>query len=1796
MGERTSTYFSQLKAMIIRNLLLKKREKRKTIAEVFLPLYSLGILIIIKIMIPNPNFPIMNTPRGDATLFEHFQLSKNHSVAIVPNTSETQAFVDAVNQLWLNMHLDRGLHPINFMLFETMEDLLTAYWLEPTSIPVAVIFDSDDPIKGRLTYQIRTNPSFVVTPSTTELYSSPASCRDSGNSWGGVFPIETGDSCPVNQYYYSGFVAIQALFDYTKIRLDSNRKDISVPHILLELFPKEAYTGDWMVAFRVVIPLYMVMALSQFITYLLILIVGEKENKIKEGMKIMGLRDSVFWLSWFIIYGAFVLVLTIISTVLLFTLKVFQHTSYLLVFLLILLYSLSIIMFGFMLTPFFDKSRTAGILGNFAVNIMSLLYFIQVFVDDSSSIAFWVVSLISSTGFALAMDKALVLDLSGDGVTFDNLWSGPGIPFGGSLIMMALDIVLYGFLAYYLDCVIPSEHGTKRSPWFCLTPGFWFSKKATPHVSSVNGESGSFNAADESSQDIEPVAREMKGKEAIKIVDLFKTFQACRKPEVKAVNGINLTIYEGQITAILGHNGAGKTTLFNILTGLTAPTAGTAFVFGYDIRDPNDMHTIRRMTGVCPQHDILFDLLTPREHLEFFAAVRGIPSSLIDFEVTKTLRDIDLVDKADTFAKHLSGGQKRKLSVGIAVIGDPKIIILDEPTAGVDPYSRRHMWSVLQNRRHGKVILLTTHFMDEADILADRKAVVSKGRLRCCGSSLFLKNKFGIGYHLTLVLEGVAREHAITRLVTSHVPKAEKARRHGRELSFILPHNAVDNFAPLFSAIEQEISTRASRLGISSYGVSMTTLEEVFLHLERDEETDCTMDNLSKKMVRNRALSRSLSLQSKSTSYQSLQNEGGILTTGITDFPGKMCTETQMDGNINQETHLIPGLGFEPIETKPNTLQILIALLKLRILRMVRDIQKLYFMIILPLGFAALGLYLNSIQTIEAKMKLLDLGGDTYEGNRKFVVHNATSEDLDEFIQNLEISGATSVEMYNGNFSLLLDIAPHMAAMNVNTYDIPQLSLTVIYNDTAQHSLPIIMNTISNAFYKMVMASVNDVDVQPIVVKTHPFQQTSQPEEFNMGTFSSALFIGMIFVLVPVSLAVDMVYDREIKAKNQLRVNGLSFFMYFFTYFLVLIGLMLFICGALLALIFVFDLPSLREPPAFCTLGALIILYCPASILFATCVSYIFDKMDSAQSILPNIATFLGLIPFILVMFLDMFRIGGRAALALHVVFSLLNTMYIPYAVVYFVDRVHLMCSVNSACNYLTVGDYLTEEVIVMLVGILLHIPFWFFVLLILDVRKSGGRTSDVFKYLFEKSLYGNEDDEINVTSGAHGKSCKIQIAQCVSGKKMSKLSCFDKFPQDRMKEGKRAGGKEEAAHIPLTAASSPMNHDRKTSEEVTENSDIGEHEDNDVKAERQKVADIMASNITKPPVVIVQNLRKEYHKKELKMCTCSLCCPKEEEEDVHVKIAVRNLSLAVDAGEVFGLLGHNGAGKTTTMKIMIAEEAATKGRVQIGGHNITSNIAEAFQLMGYCPQHDAQWKNITVREHLECYAAIRGVPPEDIQRVVDMYLMGLQIHEHANKQSQHCSGGTRRKLSFAMAMVGGPCVVLMDEPSTGMDPRSKRFLWDTILASFQGTRGAILTTHSMEEADALCSRVGIMVKGELRCIGSTQHLKNLYGAGYTLEMKLRGGDRTPTTPSSDRHSDLREFVNGLFPDASLEESFADRLVFSVPQHAVTSLAECFTQLEKAKQELDIEEYSFSQTTLEQVFLKFGHYDEVNGD
>jgi ABC-type multidrug transport system ATPase subunit len=183
------------------------------------------------------------------------------------------------------------------------------------------------------------------------------------------------------------------------------------------------------------------------------------------------------------------------------------------------------------------------------------------------------------------------------------------------------------------------------------------------------------------------LSQQVQAGTCVDIQDLYKEFDTPQGHKKVAVDGLNLTMYSGQITALLGHNGAGKTTTIAMLTGLIPPDTGTAVIEGYSIAE--DMDEIRRNLGVCPQHDILFPDLTVEEHLTLFASFKGVKGSMVKEEVEKMIQSVGLTEKRHVYSKQLSGGQKRKLSVGIAFIGGSRIVFLDEPTSGMDPYSRR---------------------------------------------------------------------------------------------------------------------------------------------------------------------------------------------------------------------------------------------------------------------------------------------------------------------------------------------------------------------------------------------------------------------------------------------------------------------------------------------------------------------------------------------------------------------------------------------------------------------------------------------------------------------------------------------------------------------------------------------------------------------------------------------------------------------------------------------------------------------------------------------------------------------------------------------------------------------------------------------------------------------------------------------------------------------------------------------------------------------------------------------------
>ena len=222
---------------------------------------------------------------------------------------------------------------------------------------------------------------------------------------------------------------------------------------------------------------------------------------------------------------------------------------------------------------------------------------------------------------------------------------------------------------------------------------------------------------------------------AIKTENLIKRYK-----DKTAVEGLTLTVNEGELIALIGVNGAGKTTTVKMLTCLTKPTEGTAEIMGCDII--KDSENVKRLVGVSPQDTSVAENLTVKENLEFMADIY-LPDGKSDEAVEKTINAFGLGDFKDKKAKLLSGGYKRKLSIAMAIIGEPKVLFLDEPTLGLDVLARRQLWREIEALKKNMTIVLTTHYMEEAQALADRIVIMNEGKVMAIGTLAELENMTG---------------------------------------------------------------------------------------------------------------------------------------------------------------------------------------------------------------------------------------------------------------------------------------------------------------------------------------------------------------------------------------------------------------------------------------------------------------------------------------------------------------------------------------------------------------------------------------------------------------------------------------------------------------------------------------------------------------------------------------------------------------------------------------------------------------------------------------------------------------------------------------------------------------------------------------------------------------------------------------------------------------------------------------------------------------------------------------------
>ncbi len=311
----------------------------------------------------------------------------------------------------------------------------------------------------------------------------------------------------------------------------------------------------------------------------------------------------------------------------------------------------------------------------------------------------------------------------------------------------------------------------------------------------------------------------------LKIKNITKTFN-----DLIAVNNVSLNLFPSEIFVLLGHNGAGKTTLIKLISGLETQNSGEIYLNGINLK--NNLEYLYKNIGLCHQENIFFDYLTVKEHLYYLSLIKG--SNNLE-EINNLLENLQMKNKENSIIKTLSGGQMRKLAVALSLVGDRKLILLDEPTSGVDIVTRRDLWNFLKNYKKNKIIILTTHSLEEAEFLADRIGIMLEGKYVCSGSSNYLKNNYNCGFNLNLIINSKFNSEFKNRIF-EFVKKFDENANVKIFSKGILSINLNEkkNINKIFDFIEEN----KNNFGIDDFTISSTSLEDVFININSKELFD----------------------------------------------------------------------------------------------------------------------------------------------------------------------------------------------------------------------------------------------------------------------------------------------------------------------------------------------------------------------------------------------------------------------------------------------------------------------------------------------------------------------------------------------------------------------------------------------------------------------------------------------------------------------------------------------------------------------------------------------------------------------------------------------------------------------------------------------------------------------------------------------------------------------------------------------------------------------------------------------
>ncbi|OUM66056.1 hypothetical protein PIROE2DRAFT_6854, partial [Piromyces sp. E2] len=1019
---------------------------------------------------------------------------------------------------------------------------------------------------------------------------------------------------------------------------------------------------------------------------------------------------------------------------------------------------------------------------------------------------------------------------------------------------------------------------------------------------------------------------------------------------------------------------------------------------------------------ICTQDNILFDLLTVEENINIFSGLKDL-----NINVREVLSKVDLYKKKDSQVENLSGGQKRKLCVAIALLGNPKYVFLDEPTTGLDPVSRRKVWELLSTIKHDKIIFMTTHYMDEADVLADRKLILSNGIVRCLGSSIYLKNHFNMTYRLSVrTTDPEAANEIVQKYIPSAIFDGQAASQIGSKnneifYSWKLPIDTTPLFKDLFKAL----NSRDNHHIIRKYGIKSPSLEELFIKLTENDSPE-----------------------------QKELNKYG-----------------QVKDNVNDKDSLIikNNVSLPP----PSSRQVvtgfkkLIRLIGLRFKLYFRNFMFIFNSIVLPaLLSAALFIalkYVHSNSFITYEKRALS-PYEIYKNERwNFDIKDSNFEkpfyESQSPFQNVEYNSVWDFNNY-------VNATVHnrdFAASITEVATLKNYTFFVYYNESNVHMLPAAVNHASN----LLLRSYNKDAT--ITVSSHPFPYYNLVSD-QMILNAIGMSLGMIIVFSIIKYGALVVKDRKDLIIKQFHLNGIESKTYW------------------LSLLFTDGLCCIFT----CFLIFGVALVC--TLLFQYCISFFFEETTAAYSYIPFINIFFIMFGYFANSIISTFIIDKRDMTSMFEGPSIwvqvgISFMYPPYGIISIINSlswISILAKISPTRFPKILNRYLdfNHGIVPTLIAVVVSSLLYFLFLIILDNK--------LHKVKFETGYLSKEDRDNN-----------------------------EKFL---------------------------ASHDQNVYDEYLL-----------VKRHEQEYP-LSVSNLQK----IFKNTNKE-------------------KLEGQYRTILDNITFHVEENECFGLLGPNGVGKSTTLNILTRSISPDYGDVCYNGLSL-KDVKDLN--LGYCDQKDILWDDLTIKEHLEFYLELRGYSKIELDIVCNQYIHYCGLEEHQNKKVKHLSGGTKRKLSVLIAICGYPKFIIMDEPTAGMDPFTRHFVWNIIKDIKNRQNSAIvMTTHSMEEAEALCDRLTILLNGKLRCVGSPETLTTTYAKTFILDVE------------TDRPREIEEeiFMNpsSIFSkvEYKFEQETENRIRYYIQKKY--QVGRLFEKLEKAKSENKVRDYIITESSLDDVFIDF---------